>query len=85
MDKEETKIAITKKDLAVLSAYTGYMFGEFQNFHGYAEEIVGHSIFTHQFGDKEMSKKLHELSKEDFLKLHEKLDHASKKRDNDSI
>ena len=69
----ERKSSITKRDLAVLSAYTGYMFGEFQNFHGYAEEIVGHSIFTHQFGDKEMSKKLHELSKEDFLKLHEKL------------
>lgn len=69
----ERKSSITKRDLAVLSAYTGYMFGEFQNFHGYAEEIVGHLIFTHQFGDKEMSKKLHELSKEDFLKLHEKL------------
>ena len=66
-------LLVTKRDLAVLSAYTGYMFGEFQSFHGYAEEIVGQSVFTHQFGDKEMSKKLHELSKEDFLNLHEKL------------
>ncbi|MBK5077618.1 hypothetical protein IL308_12770 [Lactococcus lactis] len=66
-------LLINKRDLAVLTAYTGYMFGEFQNFHGYAEEIVGHPIFTNQFGNKQMSEKLHELSKEDFLKLHEKL------------
>jgi hypothetical protein len=69
----ERKIPITKRDLAVLTAYTGYMFGEFQNFHSYAEEIVGYPILTHQFGDKQIDEKLHELSKEDFLKLHEKL------------
>lgn len=64
---------LKKRDLAILTAYTGVMFGDFQDFHGYAEEILGHPIFTHQFGDKQMSEKLHELSKEDFLQLHEKL------------
>jgi len=64
---------LEKRDLAILTAYTGYMFGDFQDFHGYAEEILGHPIFSHQFGDKQMSEKIHKLSKEDFLQLHEKL------------
>lgn len=39
-----TKIAnnklITKRDLAILTAYTGYMFGEFLDFHEYSEELL---------------------------------------------
>lgn len=64
---------ITKRDLAILTAYTGYMFGKFQDFHGYAEEILGQPIFTHQFAEKVIVEKLHERSKKDFLELHEKL------------
>ncbi len=66
-------LLINKRDLAVLTAYTGYLFGKFQDFHGYAEEILGQPFFTHQFGEKGIFEKLHERSKEDFLELHEKL------------
>lgn len=72
-----TKIAnnklITKRDLAILTAYTGYMFGEFLDFHEYSEELLGHRIFTNEYKNIELTKKLHKSSKQDFLELHEKL------------
>lgn len=72
---------ITKRDLAILTAYTGYLFGKFQDFHGYAEEILGQPFFTHQFGKKGIFEKLHERSKEDFLELHESLIRESEGKD----
>ncbi|WP_270250986.1 hypothetical protein [Lactococcus lactis] len=72
---------ITKRDLAILTAYTGYLFGKFQDFHGYAEEILGQPFFTHQFGKKGIFEKLHERSKEDFLELHERLIRESEGKD----
>ena len=72
---------ITKRELAILTAYTGYLFGKFQDFHGYAEEILEQPFFTHQFGEKGIFEKLHERSKEDFLELHEKLIRESEGKD----
>lgn len=72
---------ITKRELAILTAYTGQLFGEFKDFHGYAEEILGLPFFTHQFGEKGIFEKLHERSKEDFLELHEKLIRESEGKD----
>ncbi|WP_350356840.1 hypothetical protein ABLU29_00105 (plasmid) [Lactococcus lactis] len=63
----------TKRDLAILTAYTGYMFGEFSGFHEYAEEVMGQKIIPPQFGSQRIFEKLHELSKKDFLELHERL------------
>jgi hypothetical protein len=60
---------LTREQAAIISAYTGYLAGPFQDMHEYAEKKFGHSIWTHQFGSEEVSKKLRELSKEDFLSM----------------
>ena len=60
---------MTKKEAAVITAYTGILIGSFSDFHGYAEKLVNHPIFTHQFGSKKMAKKIKQLSKQDFMEL----------------
>lgn len=60
---------MNKREAAIITAYTGILIGEFREFHGYAEEILGKPIFTHQFANKELSAKIKELSRPDFLAL----------------
>lgn len=60
---------LTKEQAAIISAYTGIMCGRFQDMHEYAEKKLERPIFTHEFGDKELVKKLKEASKDDFLSL----------------
>lgn len=60
---------MTKREAAIVSAYTGYLIGRFSEVHKYAEEKFGHPIFTHQFGDKDMADKLSELAKPDFVAM----------------
>lgn len=54
---------MTKREAAIVSAYTGYLIGEFSDFHAYTEEIMGRPIFTHELPNiadelKEKSKKI---------------------------
>lgn len=60
---------MTKKEAAIVTAYTGVMLGDFSVFHAYAEEKLGGPIFTHQFADKELTAALREAAKEDFIGL----------------
>lgn len=32
---------MTKREAAIVSAYTGYLIGEFKDYHAYVEEIMG--------------------------------------------
>lgn len=58
---------MTRREGAVLSAYTGIMLvKEFKDFHAYAEELMEHPIFTHEFASKELSAVLKERSTEEF-------------------
>lgn len=60
---------MTKKEAAIVTAYTGVMLGEFDAFHEYVEEIMERPVFTHEFGDKKFMQELKEKSKEDFKKI----------------
>ena len=40
---------MTKREAAIISAYTGYLIGEFSDLHAYTEEVMGQPIFTHEF------------------------------------
>ena len=60
---------MTKREAAIVSAYTGILIGEFDDFHKYAEEIIGGPIWTHQFVDKKFTNKIKELSRNDFLNI----------------
>ena len=64
---------MTRKESAIISAFTGFLCGSFSDMHKYAEEIMGEPLFTHQFGDKKFAEKLREKAKPDFIKICENI------------
>jgi len=60
---------MTKREAAIVSAYTGFLLGSFADMHEYAEELFGRPVWTHEFGAKEVADKLKELAKPDFISL----------------
>lgn len=68
---------MTKREAAIVSAYTGYLIGEFSDFQAYAEEIMGRPIFTHEFPS--IADELKEKSKKDFMSI--KIGNENKKKE----
>lgn len=60
---------MTKREAAIVMAYTGVALGDFQTFHEYAEEVLGRPVWTHQFGDQAVADELRAASRADFLAL----------------
>ena len=62
---------MTKREAAIVSAYTGYLIGEFSDFQAYAEEIMGRPLFTHDFTHEypKFEYELKEKSKKDFMSI----------------
>lgn len=62
-------MSLTKREAAIVSAYTGYLIGGFDEMHKYAEEVMGRPIWTHQFADQKLCDALREAAKPDFLAI----------------
>ena len=60
---------MTKRECAIVSAYTGILCGDFNEFHKYVEEKMGRPVWTHEFANKTLWEVIRELSKEDFCNL----------------
>ena len=60
---------MTAREAAIVSAYTGYMLGDFSVMHKYAEYVLGRPIFTHEFANQNLVDELQEKSKKDFVNL----------------
>jgi len=60
---------MTKREAAIVSAYTGWLLGDHDTFHSYVEEKFGRTVFTHEMASKEFEDKLRTLSRDDFLNL----------------
>jgi hypothetical protein len=60
---------LTRRQAAIISAYTGFLSGPFEDLHEYAEKTLGRPIFTHEMGFKEFSDELREATKADFLAI----------------
>lgn len=58
---------MTKRESAIVSAYTGYMCGSFSDMHEYAEELFGRPIQTIEF--PRLADELQKRSKQDFINL----------------
>lgn len=58
---------MTKREAAIVSAYTGYLIGEFSDFHAYVEEIMGRPVSTHELPN--IADELKEKSKKDFMSI----------------
>lgn len=63
---------MTKKECAIVMAYTGItmLSGEdFRIYHRYIEDIMGRPIWTHELANESVVKEIKEKSRYDFLKL----------------
>lgn len=60
---------MTKRECAIVSAYTGILCGDFNEFHKYIEELLGRPVYTHEFANANLWKVIRELSKDDFVNL----------------
>lgn len=60
---------MTKREAAIVSAYTGILIGEFTDMHKYVEEIMQRPVFTHEMGSIIVFKEIKEKSKSDFINI----------------
>ena len=60
---------MTLREAAIVSAYTGFLIGEFSDMHEYIEELFGGPVFTHQLANKKVQEIIREKSKADFIAI----------------
>lgn len=60
---------MTKREKAIVSAYTGIFMGDFDALHKYIEEVMGRPVWTHEMGTEKVANEIKEKSKPDFLAL----------------
>ena len=60
---------LSRDQAAIIGAYTGISCGPFSDVHEYAEKVLNHPVFTHEFANKELWKELREKCKQDFLSI----------------
>ena len=62
---------MTRRESAIIGAFTGVLCGPFDALHEYVEEIMGRPVFTHEMGYKTIADEIKEKSKPDFIALAE--------------
>lgn len=60
---------LTKEQSAIISAYTGFLAGNFSDMHEYIEKVMKRPVFTHEMASPAFMDQLRQASKEDFLSI----------------
>lgn len=60
---------ITKREAAIISAYTGYLIGEFDEMHKYIQEKLERPVWTHEMASAELWEEIREKAKPDFISI----------------
>lgn len=60
---------MTKREAAIVSAYTGVLIGDFNDFHKYINDIMGRKIFIHELSDSATWDEIKEKSQRDFMNI----------------
>ena len=60
---------MTKREAAIVAAYTGVLIGDFDEMHAYIEKIMGGPVFTHQMGLGPFMDQVREKAKPDFIAI----------------
>ena len=60
---------MTKREAAIVSAYTGFLCGGFGGLHEYVEEIMGRPVWTHEMGNKDFADEIKQKARPDFIAL----------------
>lgn len=57
---------MTRREKAVVSAYTGILCGNFDGFHEYVEEIMERPVWTHEFANQATMDEIKSRAKSEF-------------------
>ena len=60
---------MTKREAVVISAYTGFLIGDFSDVHEYIKSILGRPVYTHELVNKFVLNEIREKSKPDFIAI----------------
>jgi hypothetical protein len=60
---------MTKREAAIVSAYTGYLVGEFAVLQHYVEEKLGRKVDLAEMGQGPVVLEIHDKSEPDFMQL----------------
>jgi hypothetical protein len=60
---------MTKREAAIVSAFTGILIGKFDDMHRYIEKILDRPVFTHELASKRLAYEIKEKSKADFIEI----------------
>ena len=60
---------MTKREAAIISAYTGILLGDFGDMHEFIEEAMGRQVFVHEMGTDAVFAEIKEASKPFFLAI----------------
>lgn len=61
---------MTRRESAIITAFTGILCGPFEAFHEYVEEVLERPVFTHEMGSPEIAQEIKDKSKADFRQLY---------------
>lgn len=60
---------MTKHEAAIVTAYTGFVIGNFGDAHEYIEKIMGRPVWTHEMANEEIAREIRKKSKADFIAI----------------
>jgi hypothetical protein len=60
---------VTKREAAIITAYTGVVLGDFDVTCKYFNEIMGRPVFTHELARDDIADEIKEKSRADFMAL----------------
>ncbi len=64
---------MTKREAAIISAYTGILIGQFEDMAEYAESLLNRPIYSHEYADENFVEELRRRSLLDFAALQESI------------
>lgn len=65
-DRAVSDIRLTRRQGAIIGAFTGILAGNFADLHEYIEEVMGRPVFTHELANKETMSRIKEAARSDF-------------------
>lgn len=60
---------MTKREAAIIGAYTGVLLGKFDDMHSYIEEIMGRPVWTHELANEATMNAIKTKSRSDFIAI----------------
>ena len=60
---------MTKREAAIVTAYTKILIGDFHTAHQYIEEIMERPVMTHELADTATWEDIQALAKPDFISI----------------